>query len=393
MANKKALLVGCNYPGTNAALRGCVNDVFSMKKLLVQHKGFPESNITLMIDTDSRYERPTGAAVKRALNQLIASSNAGDILFFHFSGHGTQVPADASDTEELDGKDEAICPTDLNIIVDDDLRDIVEKLPADVELTFIADCCHSGGLLDHTALIITGGSSGGAGGAGPSLMDLMGAVTGDGGAHGRDFKPRELPLDMLCQMLTQQSGKRVAPGNIRQSLGGIFGADASKIAMGALSMLQGRLAGGAGGAGQRSSMGMVARMLPVLLSCMRRQQGGDPGGAPPPEQFQIRPPGTKPPPNQQLAEEKGVLISGCQSHETSADACPGGDASKAYGALTNAICTLVNKSPEINYYDLVYNVRLYLKQGGFSQNPGLECSHSNSEKPFICNTTSNFADL
>lgn len=38
----------------------------------------------------------------------------------------------------------------------------------------------------------------------------------------------------------------------------------------------------------------------------------------------------------------GVLITGCQSNETSADACPSGDPAKAFGALTNALTTIVN---------------------------------------------------
>lgn len=40
------------------------------------------------------------------LKELVAASRPGDVLFFHFSGHGTQVPDDG----ESDGYDEAICP-------------------------------------------------------------------------------------------------------------------------------------------------------------------------------------------------------------------------------------------------------------------------------------------
>ena len=38
----------------------------------------------------------------------------------------------------------------------------------------------------------------------------------------------------------------------------------------------------------------------------------------------------------------GVLITGCQSNETSADACPSGDPNKAFGALTNALTTTID---------------------------------------------------
>ena len=81
------------------------------------------------------------------LDRLISLTLPGDTLFFHFSGHGTQVPSD--DADETDGLDEAIVPTDMNLIVDDDLRVIVAKAPLGACLTMMADCCHSGTMLDH----------------------------------------------------------------------------------------------------------------------------------------------------------------------------------------------------------------------------------------------------
>lgn len=47
---KKALLIGCNYPGTKAQLNGCVNDALNMKKMLMDQYGFQEADITLMLD-------------------------------------------------------------------------------------------------------------------------------------------------------------------------------------------------------------------------------------------------------------------------------------------------------------------------------------------------------
>ena len=60
----RALLVGCNYPGSTAELKGCINDVHTMKSLLVNIYGFKEQDITVMIDTDSTYPKPTGANIK-----------------------------------------------------------------------------------------------------------------------------------------------------------------------------------------------------------------------------------------------------------------------------------------------------------------------------------------
>jgi uncharacterized caspase-like protein len=112
---KRAVLIGCNYPGTKAELHGCVNDVTRMYKCLVDRFGFSEDEITVMVDTDKRSVQPTGANIKRVLKQLIGVSVPGDILVMHFSGHGTQVPDETGD-DDNDGLDEAIVPTDLNLL-------------------------------------------------------------------------------------------------------------------------------------------------------------------------------------------------------------------------------------------------------------------------------------
>ena len=54
----------------------------------------------------------------------------GDVLVFHYSGHGSQVP-DRHGDEVDDGLDEIICPYDLDWddpFTDDDLYDIVQGL-------------------------------------------------------------------------------------------------------------------------------------------------------------------------------------------------------------------------------------------------------------------------
>ncbi|EDQ84855.1 uncharacterized protein MONBRDRAFT_29825 [Monosiga brevicollis MX1] len=398
---KKALLVGCNYPGTQAQLNGCVNDVWSMHTILTDLKvkvalspgalGFSKSDITVMIDTDSRDASPTGRNIKAGLNELVRSSKAGDYLVFHFSGHGTQIPAEG-DTNEADGKDEAICPTDLNIIIDDDLREIVEQLPSGANLTVVTDCCHSGSMLDHTAVQIQGNKGGSS--QIPGLMDVMGAAMG----RGLEATPREIPLDMLANMLSQQTGHTVRPGNIRYHLANIFGADASTTALnflravqqhtdqnsmcgqGLLHLIRCLRAGG---------VGMERAVTEYHDVCRTAKYGGSSGGNSLgipglSSNFTAPTQGQKPPPEQQLSSDKGILITGCQAHETSADACPSGDRSRAFGALTNAIATVLRHRPNASYYDVVSEVRKHLLQGGFKQNPCLECDDRYKDMPFIC---------
>ncbi len=140
---KRALLVGINaYPNPRNALRGCVNDVMQMLRLLVDHFGFGADN-TVRTLTDAR---ATTAAITAGLRWLVAGARPGDVLVFHYSGHGSQVP-DRHGDEGDDGLDEIICPYDLDWddpFTDDDLHAIVKGVPAGASLAVVLDCCHSG---------------------------------------------------------------------------------------------------------------------------------------------------------------------------------------------------------------------------------------------------------
>jgi hypothetical protein len=139
---RKALLVGLNrYPDPENALRGCLNDVKQMSRMLEDHFGFDRTGDVRTL-TD---HQATTDAIRRGLAWLVGGAAAGDVLVFHYSGHGSQVPD--RDGDEDDGLDEIICPYDLDWdhpFSDDDLRSIVDPLPAGVNLTVVLDCCHSG---------------------------------------------------------------------------------------------------------------------------------------------------------------------------------------------------------------------------------------------------------
>lgn len=112
---KKAVLIGCNYKGTKAELKGCINDVKRMHRCLIDRYGFSNDDISILIDTDNSYTPPTGKNIRRALSNLVQSASSGDILFVHYSGHGTRLPAETGEDDDT-GYDECIVPTDMNLI-------------------------------------------------------------------------------------------------------------------------------------------------------------------------------------------------------------------------------------------------------------------------------------
>ena len=57
--NKNALLIGCNYIGTQYELSGCINDVVNIQHKLKTQYGF--NNILIMTDTTSK--KPTKANI------------------------------------------------------------------------------------------------------------------------------------------------------------------------------------------------------------------------------------------------------------------------------------------------------------------------------------------
>ena len=138
---KRALLIGINkYQMDGADLRGCVNDVQDLSAALTEFYGFEKRDITTLID---------GAATQKAMlagiKRLVRDSKKGDVVVLHYSGHGSNVPD--NDGEESDGRDETLCPTDLDWddpFRDDWLRREFDRLKDGVNFTVIMDCCHSG---------------------------------------------------------------------------------------------------------------------------------------------------------------------------------------------------------------------------------------------------------
>jgi Caspase domain/N-acetylmuramoyl-L-alanine amidase len=132
---KRALCIGINEYAT-APLAGCVADAETWAR------AFARLGFETAILSNGEARR---AAIIERWRELIAASSPGDVLALQFAGHGTQLP-DLNGDEE-DNSDEAICPYDFAdgaFLIDDDIREILSKIPDGVNLTCFFDCCHSG---------------------------------------------------------------------------------------------------------------------------------------------------------------------------------------------------------------------------------------------------------
>lgn len=142
---KRALLVGINAYQYVNGLSGCINDIVDAKAQILDNYGFAEANTVTLKDAQA-----TRTNMLAALEKVVADSQPGDFVYFHYSGHGAQIPDTNGD--EKDGKDEILCPVDAraangtisNIIVDDELNSILGKLKPGVGFFMISDSCNSG---------------------------------------------------------------------------------------------------------------------------------------------------------------------------------------------------------------------------------------------------------
>lgn len=138
----RAVLVGINkYPG--APLSGCVNDVNDVKAFLMNKYGFEKGDFKILTD-----KQATAANIKEALKWL-AQTPSGKIAYFHYSGHGAQVPA--GNFFEPDGLLEVICPVDFDwtaphMITDKQFVEIFKAMAPGVRFNWGSDSCHSGDL-------------------------------------------------------------------------------------------------------------------------------------------------------------------------------------------------------------------------------------------------------
>lgn len=151
---KLALLVGINdYPRESqfSALNGCVNDVELQYHLLVHRFGFNPADIVKLTD-----QQATRDSMLTAFDEhLIKQAKPGDVVVFHFSGHGSRVLD--PDQDFADGLNSTLVPVDSPLPknfpreggpVDDITGHTIFLLGSAIpteNFTMVIDSCHSGG--------------------------------------------------------------------------------------------------------------------------------------------------------------------------------------------------------------------------------------------------------
>lgn len=274
-------------------------------------------------------------------------------------------------------------------ISDDDFRELVDKVPQDCRITIVSDSCHSGGLIDEAKEQIGESCKDDSedteeGGSGLGFVGTIIQKTGDaiGSAFGRDhgddevddsaLKNRSLPLETLVDILKQKTGNdNINVGNVRPTLFDVFGEDSTPKVKKFMKVLMDNLQGMVGGLAQQLLQQKLETNADYGKPAMETEVGGKHDAYA----------GSK----KKTLPENGILISGCQSDQTSADATPSADKAESFGALSHAIQIIIEESDgKISNRELVEKARNSLKKQGFKQRPGLYCEDKHVDASFIC---------
>ena len=139
---KRALLIGIGKYEVLPRLPGAKNDIKLVRQVLVSRYGFSEDHVDVVRD-----EAATRDGVLAALNKIVKEAGPKDVVYIHYSGHGSQVQ-DLNGDEPEDQLDETIVPQDGRMdgvpdITDDELEAILAQLKTP-QTVVVLDSCHSG---------------------------------------------------------------------------------------------------------------------------------------------------------------------------------------------------------------------------------------------------------
>lgn len=139
---KRALLIGISKYEVLPRLPGSKNDIELVRQVLLSRYGFSDHNVHVVRD-----EAATRDGVLSSLNKIVKEAGPNDVVYIHYSGHGSQVE-DLNGDEPDDQLDETIVPQDgrtegVADITDDELEAIFSQLKTS-QAVVVLDSCHSG---------------------------------------------------------------------------------------------------------------------------------------------------------------------------------------------------------------------------------------------------------
>lgn len=229
---KYAVLVGVSRYASlpqNRQLSGSANDVKLMQRVL-KNAGFDAQHMQILADGVDAASPPTRLGILAALHNVSLKALAGDFVYLHFSGHGSQQPMDSFDLKnhETDGLDEIFLPSDIgrwdgktatvrNAIIDNEFdREIMAIRKRGAFVWAVFDTCHAGTL--------SRGASRGAAANARLNTDF-------GGERSREVTPQELGVPAVLLAHSQQNHRGATTSEKKQksaidgavNLGGFVG--------------------------------------------------------------------------------------------------------------------------------------------------------------------------
>lgn len=241
------LLIGIDaYPAR--PLKGCVQDIDSIQRLLVTRAGIPPSAITRLVSPHPTYVADATVEAREATlaNIVAAFAELGsdavgptDRVFVYYSGHGTRLEVNDAAQAGFRGAGtrfrEALVPVDGSlegpaVLFDFELNALLANITTRTRsVTMILDCCHSSGAtrsLDDTAtstrFIDLAGDTGGA--AAVTITEeraqlLAAAVAGNATPKvGADLDACHVVAACLNDELAKEGPRDVAEGQTRSGL-------------------------------------------------------------------------------------------------------------------------------------------------------------------------------
>lgn len=202
-----------------------------------------------------------------------------------------------------------------------------------------------------------------------------------GGEKDEVVKSRYLPLDSFINLLKQQTGKDdIEIGKIRPTLFDVSGEDSSPKVKKFMKVILTKLM-------KRDDQNTLLRKIKERGLGYVEQKLINEHYTKPAMQTQVKSDreiyggGS----SNGLFPDRGILLSGCQTDETSADVKKSGE---AFGAFSNAIQMVLSETKEdmISSKEMVLRAREILKKQKFTQRPGLYCNDHFVNAPFICQT-------